>query len=82
MSDVRDRVRAFILRNFYVTEPDGLGDDTSFLERGIVDSTGVLEVVGFLEGELGVPVADEELVPQNLDSVAAISAFVARKRGG
>jgi acyl carrier protein len=77
----KDRVRQFIVTNFYVADPASLRDDTSFLERGIIDSTGVLEVVGFLESELGVTVADDELLPQNLDSLDAIDAFVARKRG-
>jgi acyl carrier protein len=78
----KDRVRQFIATNFYVGDPAALRDDTSFLERGIIDSTGVLEVVSFLEAEFGITIADEELVPENLDSLGAIAAFVGRKRGG
>lgn len=75
------RIRNFILETFLFTDdPSALNDDDSFLDKGIIDSTGVLELVTFLEDELGVTVSDEELVPENLDSVRAVSAFVARKR--
>jgi acyl carrier protein len=75
------RIRAFVLDNFLFSEdPASLNDDDSFLEKGIVDSTGVLELVAFLEEELGVKVSDEELLPENLDSVRQVSAFVARKK--
>jgi acyl carrier protein len=77
--DIADLIRAFISANFYV-EPDALADDASLLEQGIVDSTGVLEVVAFLETEFGIEVRDEDLLPQNLDTVAAITGYVARKR--
>lgn len=75
-------IRAFIAKNFFVGQ-DGaaLGADQSFLDSGIVDSTGMLELVTFIEEEYGVKVADDELVPENLDSLNRISAFVARKRG-
>ena len=76
----KTRVRAFILENFYVTDVMSLADDVSLLERGIVDSTGVLEVTAFLETEFGIRVEDAEIVPENLDSIAAIAAFVSRKR--
>ncbi len=79
-SDLRQRVRAFLLTNFYVPEDEPLRDEDSLLERGIVDSTGVLEVVSFLEGELGVEVADEDVVPDNFGSIAALAAYVERKR--
>ncbi len=80
MRDVVDRVRAFILENFYVPEETGLADDTSLIVSGIVDSTGMLEVISWLEAEFGVAVEDREAVPENLESVARIGAFVARKR--
>lgn len=79
--NVRDIVRGFILENFYVQNAHELGDDTSLLDRGIVDSTGVLEVTAFLEERFGLAVADAEIVPENLDSIGAIVAFVGRKRG-
>lgn len=77
---VEDSIRAFITANFYVAEPDKLQGDSSLLDSGIVDSTGILEVVSFLETEFGIRVADEDMVPDNLDSIAQIAAFVARKR--
>ncbi len=57
-----------------------LKDDTSFLEEGIIDSTGVLELVAFLEEHYGIRVEDEELIPENLDSIANICSFLEKKR--
>ena len=57
------------MTNFYVPETITLADDTSLLELGIVDSTGVLEVTAFLEGEYGIEIADHEIVPANMDSI-------------
>lgn len=81
MTDYSSPIRAFLLKNFYVADAAALRDDTSLLEAGIIDSTGVLEVVAFLEADLGVVVEDEEMVPQNLDSVGAMVAFVTKKKG-
>lgn len=77
---VSDRVRAFVLRNFYVPDPDAVGDTTSLLDAGIIDSTGVLELIEFVEDAFRVTVDESEMLPENLDSVAAIAAFVAHKR--
>lgn len=74
-----DAVRSFILTNFYVPETISLADDMSLLELGIVDSTGVLEVTSFLEREYGIDIADDEIVPANMDSIRAIAAFVDTK---
>jgi acyl carrier protein len=79
--DIKDRVRQFILQNFYVADASTLADDTSLLDQGIVDSTGVLEVISFLESSFGIQVADEEMLPDNLDSIARIAAFVQKKKG-
>jgi len=57
-----------------------LGDDSSFLESGVIDSTGVLELVTYLENKFGFKIADEELVPENLDSINNVLRFVERKR--
>lgn len=75
-----ERVRQFIETNFYIADKSQLLDDTSLLEKGMVDSTGIMEVVAFLESEFGVKVDDTEILPENLDSIARISAFVARKK--
>jgi acyl carrier protein len=78
--DTQQRIRQFITTNFYVADPSALADDASLLDAGIVDSTGVLEVIGFLESEFGVTVPDNEILPENLDSIARIAAFVGRKK--
>ena len=75
-----DEIRAFVKDNFYVPDDVMLSDDSSLLDLGIVDSTGVLEIVAFVEARFGVAVDDLEIVPENLDSVARIAAFVSRKR--
>jgi acyl carrier protein len=77
---MRAKVRAFIESNFYVPEGQALADEASLLDSGVIDSTGVLELVGFLQDELGVEVADDEMVPENLDSIAKIESFVLRKQ--
>jgi len=71
--------RAFVTSNFFVAEPQSLADTDSLLDAGIIDSTGVLELIGFIEQKFGITVADEELVPENLDSIACLAAFVRRK---
>ena len=74
-------VRNFLAENFPLGEdPGSLPGDASLLEAGIIDSTGVLELVGFIEETYGVRVEDEELLPENLDSINSIVAFVERKR--
>ncbi len=75
------RLRAFITANFYVPAGQLLEETTSFLQQGIIDSTGVLELVSFVEDELGIAVRDDELLPSNFDSIAALSEFIDRKRG-
>ena len=79
--DTLGRVRAFVTANFYVADAAALSNDASLLDQGIVDSTGVLEVIAFLESEFGVKIEDAEIVPENLDSIARIAAFVAQKKG-
>lgn len=74
-------IREFIVKNFLFGEDDGsLHSEDSLIERGVVDSSGVLEVVGFLDERFGVEVADHELVPSNFDSITKLAAFIERKR--
>jgi len=74
-------LRDFVVQNFlFGDESRAPGRDDSFLELGIIDSTGVLELVVFLEKRFQLKVEDSELVPDNLDSLTALSAFVQRKR--
>ncbi len=80
--DVEDRVRTFIIENFLLGDEQALPRSQSLLDSGVVDSTGVIELVGFLEETYMIEMADEELVPENLDTIANIAAFVKRKRDG
>lgn len=77
--DTQERVREFILSNFYVTDGENLSDAASLLSLGIVDSTGILEVICFLEQEFAIVVEDEDATPANLESIERIAAFVSRK---
>ena len=79
--DVQKRVRQFIIENFYISTPEEVADDTLLVTAGLVDSTGMLEIVTFLETEFGIRIADHETTPENLESIARIAAFVARKQG-
>jgi acyl carrier protein len=76
---MRETLRGFIEKNFYIPEGETLSDEDSLLDRGVIDSTGVLELIGFLQHEFKIEVADEEMVPENLDSIARIEAYVTRK---
>ena len=80
MSETVKKIREYIFDNYLFTEDENdLKNDDSFMEKGIIDSTGILEVVTFIEEEFGFKVEDEELVPENLDSVNNLAAFIQRK---
>jgi acyl carrier protein len=79
MSETRDKIRAFIMENFLFGNDQDLNDDTSFLDEGIIDSTGILELVSFLEEEFGISLEDEEILPENLDSIKNVVAYLERK---
>lgn len=79
---VLDQVRAFIVTNFLFGDETKIPEPSeSLLESGLVDSTGVLEIVDFLEADMGIVVADDETLPANLDSIDSLTQFVMRKRG-
>ena len=78
-SEVKDKIREFIVENFLFGKDDGLQDDTSFLDEGIIDSTGILELVSFLEEEFLISVEDEELIPENLDSIMNVVVYLQKK---
>ena len=73
------QIKEFILKNLYFAEDNTLDDDASFLETGVVDSTGVMELVAFVEAEFGVKVEPQEIVVENFDSVRKVADFVRRK---
>lgn len=78
--DIKDQIRTFVTTNFYVADPASLKDDASLLDQGIIDSTGVLEVIFFIEETFGIKVEDSEMLPDNLDSIGRITSFVERKK--
>lgn len=79
MSKLKNRIRAFIVENFLFGKDKNFRDDTSLIDEGIIDSTGVLELVGFLEQEFSIVVEDDELLPENLNSINNVVAYVERK---
>lgn len=77
----KQALRTFILENYLFTDDQSaLADADSFLEKGVLDSTGIMEVVFFIEEQFGIKVEDEEMIPQNLDSIDHLVTFVERKK--
>jgi acyl carrier protein len=79
MSEYKSKVRSFIEENFMVASDIELKDEDSLLQLQIVDSTGFLELVNFIEAEFGIKVGDDEMVPENLESIDNIAQFLSRK---
>lgn len=80
--DIKQSVAEYIIDNFLFGDGSRLQNDTSFLESGIVDSTGILELVNFLEDTYDIVLEDEELIPENLDSLQNIAKFIQMKING
>ena len=82
MTDVtRSAIRAFIVENFlFGDESHPLPADQSLIDNDLVDSTGILELVGFIEERFAISIADADIVPANLDSIDRIAGFIARKQ--
>ena len=79
---IEENVRSFIVENFIFDDnPDPLDNTQSFLESGIIDSTGILELVSFIEENYSIKMEDEELIPDNLDSVNNVVSYINRKIG-
>lgn len=79
IKDTRQQVRNFLEENFLFGRQNDLKDGDSFLEGGILDSTGILQLIAFLGETYGITVADEEVTPENLDSIDKIAAYLNRK---
>lgn len=79
MQAITSTIREFLGSNFVLAAAGALGDDQSLMEAGVIDSTGVLELTEFIAERFEIEVADAEIVPENLDTIARIGAFVARK---
>lgn len=76
---IENKIRAYVAENFLFGDAAQLGIDDSFLDKGIIDSTGILEIILFLEEEFAVKVSDNEMLPENLDSIGNLVRFVERK---
>lgn len=80
--DNSSKVREFVVENFLFGDGEELKEETSFMEEGIIDSTGILELVFFLEETFSISVEDDELVPENMDSLRSIAGFIDQKLNG
>jgi acyl carrier protein len=79
--EIKNKIRKFIKANFMIMDNDIIGDDDSFVKLGIIDSTGVLEVVDLIKSDFGITIADCEMFPENLDSISKIASYIIRKCG-
>jgi acyl carrier protein len=80
MADIKQHLRDYIVENFLFGDTETeFTDDDSFMEKGIIDSTGILEVITYIEENFNFKIEDEELIPENLDSISNITAFISRK---
>jgi len=79
---IANTLRGFIKENYLLGRDFTFADDDSFLEHSIIDSIGILQLVTFLQDTYGITVRDEELLPENLDSVNAVTAYLCRKLDG
>ena len=79
--EIGSEIRDFVVTNFLFGKGDDLKDDESLLENGVIDSTGVLELVSYLQERFDMRIEDDEIVPANLDSIRNLVQFVSRKTG-
>jgi len=81
--EINEKIRGFILENSHGRlSAETLHDDDSFLEKGIIDSTGILELVSFLEEHFAITVNDDELIPDNFDSITKTGVYISKKKNG
>lgn len=80
--ETREKIRTFIIDNFLFGDANGLKNETSFLDAGVIDSTGVLELISYLEDQFKIHIEDSEVIPENLDSIDQVAAFLKRKLNG
>jgi acyl carrier protein len=80
-AEIQKQVRDFVIENLLLGEEESEFSDTqSFLESGLIDSTGILEIIGFLEEQYAITIEDDEMVPENLDSVERIVVFLQNRQ--
>lgn len=83
MEEIKSEIKAYIIENFLFGDTETvIEDDDSFMESGILDSTGILELITFIEERYDIKLDDEELLPENLDSLNNLEAFINRKKNG
>lgn len=81
MPEIEEKIRKFMIENFVLSEQlDELSFDESFLENGVVDSTGILELVFFVEDQFGIQIDTSEVLPENFDSVNCLASYIRRKQ--
>ena len=81
MQSIEERVYAFLLEKFPLARKAGVDKNTPLLEKGILDSLGILDVVSFLENEFSITISDDDLVPENFQTLHTLASFVLRKNG-
>lgn len=82
MSDeLREQVRAYVTKRFPAVRERGLGDEDSLLDSGAIDSLGILDLATFISGDLGIELGDDDLTPENFDTISSLVSFLAQKRG-
>ncbi|MFH2035354.1 MAG: acyl carrier protein [Candidatus Zixiibacteriota bacterium] len=81
-AEIRTKLREFITDNFLIgSDIETIKDNDSFMEKEIIDSTGILELTSFVEEEFEITIDDEEMIPDNLDSIEKLSGFIVTKQG-
>ncbi|MFZ5819924.1 MAG: acyl carrier protein [Chloroflexota bacterium] len=81
MSEIQNKIRQFLAENFILSEQlDQLGPDDSFLDNGIIDSTGILELIFFVEDQFSIQIDTSEVLPENFDSINRLEAYIQRKQ--
>ena len=81
VEDLTSKIKGFVIENFPAARKRNLTDDVSLLESGIVDSIGILEIVAFIEKSFQVTISDDDLTPENFNSIKAIAAFLQARVG-
>ena len=81
MDKVREKIKFFIVDNFLFGDEEGLKDQTSFMDGAIIDSTGILELVDYIEKDFKITISDNEILPENLDSINNLVNFLEKKTG-
>lgn len=81
--ETQEQVRNFVIENLLLgEEEENFSNGQSFLDSGLIDSTGILEIIAFLEDEYDITIKDDEMIPENLDSVERIVAFLEKRKNG